>query len=734
MIEDEELRILFEAESEEKIHSIESNLKKIETNFHDETVWNELLRDAHTLKGSARLLKIKSIEIITHRFEGILQHLKASKSQIFPGQIKLCYEILDAIHLFTEEEIGKAPARVDISELLEKASHVMQEEVLFSSSASSPKLPPPRSQKDTSLINKIKKISQRKDFLTKTIAPHGTLKNQDIHISTVRVNFEQINQLMNEVTELNVVKTTIEQLNSQIDSLVETWEEKKILSRKLAHTKIEQLNQQIEDKLNLLQNQARDPIHKLQVISSKLIQHVRRLTLLPISKLFDLFPTMIRELALSLDKEVEFIVSSEGIGVDRKIIDNLKDPLTHILRNAIAHGIEPPQIRKKLGKNPKGKVELKAFQTEQTIVIEIIDDGSGLDFTKIKQRAMDSKLFTQEELDHKTPQELIELIFLPGFSTSKQPSDIAGRGIGLDIVKKMVQDCSGHLRVRSQAEKGCAFSIELPIEFVTNHVLLISQNGGTYAIPVDRVDACLWIKSEQLFSIEGQDMINISQNPYPVYFLKYLLNSTREHFSLADPIPCVMIRKFEKHIGLVVDAILEEQELVIFPNKTPLFDYKGVIGTAILKNGSVCIVIDPFELIYLSNVQNEEALHFKSKKKTILLVDDSTISRVILKHALEEKNYQVTIAEDGLQALELLQEMKFDAMITDVEMPRMNGLELTSHIRTQDYNYILPIIIISDLSSKKDEEKGLKAGANAYLTKSEFNLQNIITTLEELIK
>ena len=145
-------------------------------------------------------------------------------------------------------------------------------------------------------------------------------------------------------------------------------------------------------------------------------------------------------------------------------------------------------------------------------------------------------------------------------------------------------------------------------------------------------------------------------------------------------------------------------------------------------------MIDPFELFYFSIFKIELALNFKRKKKTILRVDDSTISRVILKHALEEKNYQVTIAEDGLQALELLQEMKFDAMITDVEMPRMNGLELTSHIRTQDYNYILPIIIISDLSSKKDEEKGLKAGANAYLTKSEFNLQNIITTLEELIK
>ncbi|MBS4168697.1 response regulator [Parachlamydia sp. AcF125] len=736
MIEDEELRDLFEVESEEKIHSIESNLKKIEANFRNEAVWNELLRDVHTIKGSARMLKIKSIEIVAHRFEGILQHFKDSKAQISPSQIKLCYEILDAIHLLTQEEIGGPSANIHVAALLQKISQTIQEEFIFSSFPAEPKLQPPLPSLSA---HKIERTPKRKEFFEKTSNHSHPFPNPEMHISTIRVNVDQINQLMNEVTELSIVKTAIEQLHTQIDSLVKQWEEKKTLRRS---ADLQPLDLTLEEKLKILQGQAHEPIHKLQGISSKLIHLVRHLTLFPISKLFDLFPPMVREIASSCGKDVDFVITSEEIGVDRKIMDNLKDPLTHLLRNAISHGIEAVEIRQTLGKNRRGRIELKAFQAEQSIVIEVSDDGSGLDFEKIKQRAQDSKLFSHEELEHQTPQELMELIFLPGFSTSKNPSDISGRGIGLDIVKKMVQDCSGHISVRSQAGSGCTFSIELPLEFVTNRVLLISQNKEIYAIPSEMIDASLQIKGEQLFSVEGQDMIHLSQNPYPVYFFTNFLCKIKPPpelpLPLNAPIPCLMVRKFEKHIGLIVDEILEEQELVIFPNKMPLFDQKGIIGTTILKNGNVCMVIDPFEFIHLTDGSHRpspptETLHL-NKKKSILLVDDSSISRLILKNALEEKNYQVTLATDGLQALEHLNKMKFDAMITDIEMPHMNGLELTSQIRTQHYNYILPIIMISNLSSSKDREKGLKAGANAYLPKSELNQQTIVATLEEFLK
>lgn len=750
MIDDPELRALFLAENEERLHEIEECLHIIEKNPTQFQNWEELMRDVHTIKASARMLKIQSIEVIAHQYEDILTKIQKGEISFTRSLIKFFYEILDVIRSFVIEEVEGIPSKVDFAKILDEihalkagkevkpkqpiipsaAPQVMVQPVVTPTSV--PPVVPPTPEI----------VVKKKPKLVKA----AKVSKEGAQIATIRVYVNQVNALMTHAAELSIVRNRMERLFEEIEELLSYWEEKKTFQKyslEISKEKINESEKEIEEKLTHIRGHAYEHIHKLDLLSSTLVDNIRKLSLVPISKLFDPFPSMVREISKNFGKEIDLEIQTEEIGVDRKVIEELKDPLIHVLRNAVAHGIESSEEREQKGKPTKGTIALKAKQTEELILIEVSDDGAGLDLEKIKNKALQLKLFSQEELDTMSEELIQSLIFLPGFTTTTEVSEISGRGVGLDVVQESVENLHGNIRVKSQLGKGCTFMIELPSGYVTTQVMLVRQQSQTYAIPISLIESCFLITFDQISTIEEQDIIYLESQPYPILNLRDLFFQAKKEQApqLSSDVhyPCLVIKSLEKKFFLLVDAILEEQKLVVVSPSRLFLNAKGILGATILKSGEVCLVINPFDLMKTADTRFQsfkvaaKEQRQRKQKKTILIVDDSLTSREILKRILEGEGYSVVAVEDGSLALDKMNQVKVDAVITDVDMPKMDGITLTSQIRLQYYDRSIPIIMFTSLSAMEDQKRGMDAGANAYIVKSVYNQANLIKKLKELL-
>lgn len=721
MIEDPELRSIFREENDERVNRMETCFTQIEKNPADGSSWDELLRDLHTLKGSARMLGISSLELLSHHLEDLLGFIRKNLAKVFPYPMDFFFELLDAIKALIVEETEGKDANVDVPGLIQKVNIIMKDLQVNAEQAKpafeSPLSEPVEREKVTAI-----KGSQR------SYLKHSSEKLQ---VSSIRVQIDQINKLMALATEISIVRTQMERLFEQVEELSSLWQTKNGFNEAFSE-------KVFEEKLLNLRSYSYDHIHKMQMTTTALVDGIRSLSLIPISKLFSVFPSMVREIAKSCHKEINFVIESEDIGVDRKIIEELKDPLMHILRNAISHGIESTKERKERGKEEKGNVELKARQTEKTIIIEVIDDGAGVNLEEIKRKALEMKLYTEEVLLGMSQEEIEAILFMPGFSTAREESNISGRGVGLDAVLASIQKLNGSIQVKSHPGSGTTFLIELPMSFVTSKVMLVKEKEKTYAIPMDLLKSILLVSFEEVLSIEGQEVIYVGQELHEVFFLKDLLfeqSTAQSEDFVTHSSPCLIFKTKERKIALFVESILEEQELVLVPVNILPFELKGLAGLTILKSGEICFVFNPLELIRsaehlgFSKLYKRE-LPVRKKTKALLIVDDSSLSRAIIRQSLEAEGYQLEMVENAEAALEKWREQKFDAIITDIEMPNMNGYEMISIIRTSDY--FIPIIIYSSLFSEQHKKKSLESGATAQVVKSLFSQDNLLKILKDI--
>lgn len=627
MIEDDELRNLFQAESEEKLKSLEEQLRKLEINPQDQEAIESAFRDAHTMKGSARMLNIDSIETITHQLENLLD--KARKKEIILSSqgIQSLYEAVYGIQSLVNEAMTGEPAKIDMAALSRVINyknlsikedpappHPLSPEVPLATTIEK-EIPKP------SITNKEEEPSSPSDLPEKIDEPslpkqgeHVIKKiDQNSSISTVRIDIQQINNLMNQAADLTVAKNRMVRLFENLENLLDSWGKKYRTYQQpnyflsdtskenhAASKAIFEAFKEIGEELEKLRNETYDDVNKLESITSSFTEHTLRLSLLPLSKLFDFFPRMVRDLAKSTGKEVELIIEGNEITVDKKIIENMKDPLMHLLRNAISHGIETPDERKKNGKPSKGVIQLIGKHNPTTIQIEVSDDGRGLDGEKIKAVAIERHLLNQQESKNLTHEEMHALIFLPGFSTASEVSDISGRGVGLDVVKKEVEKLHGTITIESVLNQGSRFLIELPIIHITTQVILCEVDKRIYAIPMDMIDACLLISPDQVSKIEGNDVIMVDNHPISIIFFKNLINinenSSEKVEFLTTVQPCILVKSQGKKVALIFDVIVDQQKIVIIPPNRFLSQVPSIIGTTILKTGEVCIVLNPFNL------------------------------------------------------------------------------------------------------------------------------------------
>ncbi|MEB3827075.1 hybrid sensor histidine kinase/response regulator [Phormidium sp. CCY1219] len=883
MIEDEELRMTFKVASEEHLQKLEEGLLHLENQPDDSAKIEELMREAHSLKGDAGMLGVKDIATLAHQWEHLLGTVKRGESPLTSDLCDRLYYGLDAIGKLVEECItGEAagvntfyvlarlmgaksdsadrensaaessptdteqvdtedahtqdahtedsapeePPRED-SDLQSEAQEgdATSETTSVSESvppteepnASAPESnggdrpsakppappaeptepphhhngsgvqresPPPRTTKPLPQAQKKPPAPSPTSPHQASPAPVSTAPSSNYRIDTIRVETRNLDGLMTQTGELTVTKIRIAHRLWEVEEIVSLWEEwsRDAFINRFALEEVTQGNrngalQQLQgfhhrleerlDRLGKVVNRLRNAVYednaRLDIISDELEEGIRTLRLLPLSTIFNLFPRMVRDLAKQEGKQVELIVQGAQTRADKRILEEMKDPLMHIIRNAIDHGIETPEQREAQGKPAKATIRLEGYQTATNIIIEVSDDGRGLDLEKIKKTAIARGICREEELAAMTPTQIQSLIFAPGFSTRTFVTEVSGRGVGLDVVRTNVERLKGTIQVNSAPGEGTTLRLSLGTSLATAHVLLVMVEEISYALPVEFVQMARLVHESEIFSIEGRETIILEGYPVSVVKLADLLELSprqkmaarmsvqeareeREQSIAESSWPCIILQIGEERLGLLVDALVDEQDVVLKPQSQLLQRVRNVSGATILGTGEVCMVLNPQDLLKSvrqrsapmaqatpmlpsEDVEMEEA----PSKPLVLLVEDSIATRTQEKRILEGAGYEVVTAVDGLDGYNKLKTRTFDAVVSDVQMPNMDGLALVAKIREHQEYSELPIVLVTSLARDEDKKRGAQAGANAYITKSSFNQDVLLDTLRRLV-
>nr|WP_258001334.1 hybrid sensor histidine kinase/response regulator [Fischerella thermalis] len=739
LIEDKELRDIYQTTSEERLQKLAAGLLQLQQHPEDEATLQQLLREAHSLKGDSRSLGVDSVVTLTHQLEEILLGIKRQEMTLTPELSDRLYQGLDAIGFLVYEAVTGEATGVDTAEILNHLVGVVSPSTAPESLPVLPELSPLPTQ-----------ISI-KPVIPDLPAPSLGI-SQPYHIDTIRVQTHHLDTLITQTEELTLTKNAIAHTATAIEEITTLWEEWKAFYSQAKLTESSSLNtdsytERLEKRIYSLRNSIQEHTTKLDFIAGELRDKIRTLRLLPLSTVFDLLKRTVRDLAKQQSKQVQLIISGEEITTDKRILEEIKDPLMHMVRNAIDHGIETPAEREKLGKSPVATIWLRGYQTANNIFIEVADDGRGLDTEKIKQTAFKRGLYSYKELETMAPSQIHALIFAPGFSTQTFITEISGRGIGLDVVRTTIERLKGNIEIESIPTQGCTFRIQLSTTLAINNVLLLEVQGIVHALPVEFVQRTLFISPNQIFTNNDCKTINLDGRSVLVANLADLLELSNSpayseiaKFEPQDQIhqPCILIKVGEEVFGLFVDRLMQTQEVVMKPQSQLLKRVRNVSGATILGSGEVCMILNPSDLLKSLQKQTTSLVSAKPRKtvKTkplILLVEDSIPVRTQEKRLLEKAGYEVVVAEDGLDGYYKLQTRAFDAVISDVEMPNLDGLSLTQKIRQHPEYQTLPIILVTTLASDADKARGADVGANAYIIKSNFNQDVLLEILGRLI-
>jgi len=454
------------------------------------------------------------------------------------------------------------------------------------------------------------------------------------------------------------------------------------------------------------------------------------------------FPRLVRDLARSLDRQVRFDVRGEQTGVDRDILDKLEAPLSHLVRNAIDHGIEPPDERIAAGKPPSGTIVLEARHRAGMLQILITDDGRGIDVERLRARAVERDLVPRHVAERLTESEVMEFMFLPGFSTRERVTEISGRGVGLDVVQSMVKAVGGGVRVSSQAGRQTVFTLQLPITMSVVRALLVEVAGEPYAFPLTRIDNIQFVDHADVRTVEGRQFFRRDDESIGLVMAEQILG-TGTGASPPAPMPVVVVSDRGQQFGMIVDAFLGERDLEVRPLDRRLGKVADISSASLLENGDPVLIVDVEDLVLsidnmlmgrrLSRVDFEHLVRRARRTKRVLVVDDSVTVRELERQLLHSRGFDVDVAVDGMDGWNAIRGGDYDLVVSDVDMPRLDGIGLVSLIKGDPLRKDVPVVIVSYKDRESDRIRGLDAGANRYLTKTSFHDQTFISTIIDLI-
>ena len=730
----------FRIEAKEHYEAIINGLISLESNLNTSDVKEQvevLFRETHSLKGASRAVSLSSIEQICMEIEGVFHAIKN-------GELKLSMEHFEALFFATDllekaiEDVENNTKSLKESDLIlcsKKLSKIVKgEDKAFSFSL----LEENDSDSMESVSDKEKEERPRQQSIPKEKTEQKpTSSTKDI--DTIRVSIDKLNLLLQQGEEFINLKTMLtfqNKLISNLSSKFNHWKKNDAAFNGKELDWIKNLESDISGLATDMEKITKIAHREIDELNFKIKQTMMQ----PFSSLFNIIPKIVRDLSANNNIQIDLIIEGNEIEIDRRILEQMKDPLIHLIRNCLSHGIENIDERSKAGKDKKGKLEIIAEQNAKEIILRIKDDGRGLNRSKIVKSAIDKGLITQAEAEKMDDSEVFKLIFSSGVSTSDFITDISGRGLGMAIVAENIQSVGGKINVDSKANEGTEFLIQLPSSIATFRGILVESCGKQFIIPTKGIVKAQHIKPEDIKTIEGKEVIKFQNRHIGISTLATPLNLKGKPIQISkeSKLKTLVLESRKQLFCFIVDDIFGEQEGVVKNLGSQLQHVNCIAGSTLLGNGKLIPILHVEELLQSSyksrTIKPKHEVEEEEKESLrILVADDSITVRNMIKSIVEGAGYKVETAINGEEALQALQNDEFDLLVSDVEMPKMNGFELTEAVRKNNQLKHLPIIIVTSLESSGDRRKGMEAGANAYIVKGNFEQSNLIETIEQLI-
>lgn len=741
-----ELLQTFQAEASEHLQTLNLALLSLEVRPEESKrieLVQEAFRAAHSLKGAARVVNLEDIEGLAHAMESVLQQARDTGQHLEASTYDVLYDALDTMGNLLE---GKTVSAEAVTRRLSECVEAGTEQ---SSQSAAP---------DTEVELQTNFNPTPEETVASTEPTNtGTPPQESTSVSlstpgedTIRVAVSKLDNLMAQVGELLVSRINAEQRITEMQAIryrttawTKAWREIKMLLPQLegqVGTQLAEILNQYHAHLQAatreisqFDQRLRQDTLRLTIVASQLQDDVRHVRMIPFDTIVPGLQRAVRDATHLEGKQVDFQVEGAAVELDKKVLETLKDPLLHLLRNAVSHGIESPDKRKRASKPAKGRIRLTLQQRGAEIRITVQDDGAGFDLEKLRRAGGES---TGDHVDNRSnADDIIELAFLPGVTTASEVTALSGRGIGLDVVREHIETIQGRIQVESVPGEGASIHLLVPVSLVISHGLLVQIGAERYVLPLLSVEKI--IEPRETFTLEGQTMLTVDDVPLPLVALASLLERPMSH---QGPNPLVVILAVaEQRLALLVDDVVTEQELAVKPLGKPLNRVRNVAGVALQGDGKPVIVLNAADL--MRSAKGARKLPAIAKRAAsverpcahILVVDDSITTRTLEKNILETAGYEVTTATDGTEALKRLKERHVDLVVSDVEMPHMDGISLTRHLRSSSEYKDLPLILVTSLESREDRERGMIAGANAYVVKRGFDQEELLKTVQQLI-
>lgn len=707
----------FIEEARDHLSRMSSGLADLEQGAADAEQINNLFRSAHTLKGSSRMLKLVPITETAHSLEDLLSALREGKVSSHASLVALLYQGVDALTDLVEQLAQHLDAAA-----LPAADKALCEALTAAASGQPQAVTVPvMTTAAAATANPVAKPDATPDL--KTTTPE--LKTAD----TVRIRLSKLEELIKLMGEVVSSHASLRELVNSARQLER-------------HARLEQAGE-LPAALRQFSRDIKETVISQESLMQELHDKALQMRMLPLGIVFEPAARLVRDLARSLGKQVECRIQGSEIELDRQMIDQLADPVIHLLRNALDHGVEMPEVRQQKGKNPQGRLDLTARQDGGWVVLDVSDDGAGISLEAIRDKALKKQLVTQEQLEGMNDQEVMDMIFLPGFSTSSMITELSGRGVGMDVVKRSVVDgLQGVISMSSRAGEGTRFTLRLPLSLAMMRVLLIGVGGQPLGFTAQYVSELISVAKTDLIQVADRSAVILRNEFVPVVYLQQLIQIPHSSVIPVEAsrknLLLLIIRVHHEKLALIVDELLDERDLIIkqlpahLRNKTLI---SGMVTTG--RNELVSLLHVPY-LMDLARQAREPVVE-RSKvqqgqqRLRVLVVDDSLNTREIERDVLEARGYHVTLAEHGQDGLDKALAEDFDAILTDVEMPVMDGFTLTARLRQEERYRNRPIIIITSREKESDRRRGIEVGADAYIVKGSFDQNSLVDTLRVLL-
>ena len=738
---------LFREEASAQTRVLSDGLLSLEQRPADAAALEACMRAAHSLKGAARIIGLQDGVDIAHLMEECFVGAQRGELRLTPAHIDVLLRGVDMLLRVGEAKPDAPVTRADIDEFVRRLS-----------------VPEPTVQQtvdnDVDVYAQLQAqlqaeaLAQRHEAApTDATEKADTARHADRMLRVRAANLDRVLSLSGEAlvesrwlkpfaTSMLRMKRTQRETSLALDALYDTLaghlDEVALSALADVRTALNGMQQTLGARIDELDHYERSSANLAQLLYDEALQCRMR----PFGDATHAYPRVVRDLARSLGKRVTFEIVGTSTQVDRDILDMLDAPLGHLLRNAIDHGIETPEQRISRGKPADAHVTLEARHSAGKLLISVSDDGAGIDLDNVRASVIRRKLADADTAARLSEQELLDFLLLPGFSMRDQVTDVSGRGVGLDAVHEMVKAVRGTVRIFNDPGKGSRFVMQLPLTLSVVRSLLVDVGGEAYAFPLAHVRRTLELARADIDMLEGQQHFSFDGKPVGLVTAHQLLGAQQVNAAARESVSVVVIGDERETYGIAVDRFLGERMLVVQPLDARLGKIKDIAAGALMENGDAVLIVDVDDLLrsvdklvrggQLDKIGRAHDVTARQRKH-VLVVEDSLTVRELERKLLEKRGYAVTVAVDGMDGWNALRSGRFDLVVTDIDMPRMDGIELVTLIKRDPVFKPVPVMIVSYKDRDEDRRRGLEAGADYYLAKGSFHDEALLDAVRDLI-